>query len=300
MERIKEIIKEKRPSLSEGSIKTYLSLLKKIYNITYEKEDYKIRKFNDTEKIFDKVRSLPLTTRKTVLVALYVLTDNPMYRDAMTNDINEIKKEIEKQELNEKQAESWVSSENIKSILKNHEAIADTVYKLISRHSLENTGQDFQLIQNYIILCLLGGEYIAPRRSKDYTDFKIKNIDTTKDNYLSGSKFIFNSYKTAKTYGKQEVPIPPTLKKIITRWIKINPTDYLLFDINFNPLSSVTLNQRLNKLFDNKVSVNQLRHTYLTERYRDDNDKINQLHKDMRLMGSSVNQRQTYIKMNTI
>ena len=50
-------------------------------------------------------------------------------------------------------------------------------------------------------------------------------------------------------------------KKIVTKWITIYPTDYLFFDTFFQPLSSVKLNQRLNKLYDNKwISVNALRH----------------------------------------
>ena len=72
---------------------------------------------------------------------------------------------------------------------------------------------------------------------------------------------VFNSFKTAKNYSEQKASIPIELKKISTKWININPTDYLFFDTFFQPLSSVKLNQRLNKLFDNKrISVNASRH----------------------------------------
>jgi len=39
------------------------------------------------------------------------------------------------------------------------------------------TIQDFQEIQSFILLSLLGGIFIPPRRAKDMADFKIKNID---------------------------------------------------------------------------------------------------------------------------
>ena len=48
----------------------------------------------------------------------------------------------------------------------------------------DKTIQDFQEIQSFILLSLLGGIFIPPRRAKDMVDFKIKDIDKTKDNYI--------------------------------------------------------------------------------------------------------------------
>ena len=161
------------------------------------------------------------------------------------------------------------------------------------------TMTDYQTIQNYIILCLLGGVFIPPRRSKDYVDFKIKNVDKSKDNYIDKNKLIFNSYKTSKTYGKQELEMPDTLVKILKKWIKVNPTDWLLFDSNKNQLSNVKLNQRLNKLFgDKKVGVNQLRHTYLSDKYQDTIKANTDMANDLNKMGSSMIQEKVYIKKN--
>jgi predicted secreted protein len=81
---------------------------------------------------------------------------------------------------------------------------------------------DLQTIQQYIILCLLGGIFIAPRRSLDYTEFKIKSINKDDDNYLDKNELVFNKYKTAKFYNEQRVAIPKELKSILTKWIKNN------------------------------------------------------------------------------
>ena len=107
---------------------------------------------------------------------------------------------------------------------------------------------------------------------------------------------VFNSYKTAKTYGKQELPCPLALKTILTKWSKINPTDYLLFDTNLNPLTSVKLNQRLNKLFGKHTGTNALRHTYLTEKFGDTIKKKDELSDVMNDMGSSLSVAPVYIK----
>ena len=79
--------------------------------------------------------------------------------------------------------------------------------------------------------------------------------------------------------------------------MKVNPTDYLLFDTNMNPLTSVKLNQRLNKLFEGKkVGVNSLRHTYLSDKYGSTIQTTKDLATDLTNMGSSMSQAQTYIK----
>ena len=151
------------------------------------------------------------------------------------------------------------------------------------------SAKDLQDIQNYILLVLYSGTYIAPRRSKDYVDFKIADIDKEKDNYLEKSFFVFNSYKTSSKYGEQRVPIPTQMRNILKKWIAVNPTHYLLFDSNLNPLTSVKLNQRLNSIFGKKISVNALRHTFLTSKYGDVGDDLND-------MGTSMNMMTTYVK----
>ena len=144
----------------------------------------------------------------------------------------------------------------------------------------------------------MGGIFIPPRRAKDFTDFRIKgNIDKTKENYLDKNQMVFTSYKCAKFYGEQKVLVSPELKKILTKWISVNPTDYLFFDSFFQPLSSVKLNQRLNKLFDNKrISVNALRHSYLSNKYQNTIETNKELENDLTSMGSSILQQKVYIK----
>lgn len=294
METIKEKIIELRPNLSKQSIATYTSILKNLFIKVFGSENIDLSKFNETKKILDHLKTLEPNKRKTVLSALVILTDKKEYREQMLADINKYNEEQHTQEKSEKQNESWVQGVEIKKLLNIFEKEVKLIYK---KDNI--TMSDLQTIQNYIILCLLGGVYIPPRRSKDYVDFKISNIDKNSDNYIHKNKLIFNSYKTAKTYGQQELEVPPALLKILKKWIKINPTDYLLFDSNKNKLSNVKLNQRLNKLFgDKKVGVNQLRHTYLSDKYQDTIKANTDMANDLNKMGSSTIQEKIYIKKN--
>jgi hypothetical protein len=69
-----------------------------------------------------------------------------------------------------------------------------------------------------------------------------------------------------------------------------------LFDSSFKQLSNVKLNQRLNKLFGKKAGVNQMRKTYLSDKYANLIDTKKQLEKDFKDMGSSSLQENIYIK----
>lgn len=292
-ETIINYIKEKRPNISNSSLKTYESILRNLYEkLGWDTKNYNMDFFNkESNKVLKYLKNLPSNKRKTILSALVVITDNKDYRELMLEDIKEYNKEEAKQIKSETQKENWIDKDDLNSIIKSLRNNAHLLYK---KDNLTNS--DLQEIQNYIILCLYSGEYIPPRRSKDYVNFKIKNIDMDKDNYINKNELIFNSYKTAKTYGQQKIEIPNELKKILNKWIKINPTDYLLFDSSLNKLSNVKLNQRLNKIFGKKVGVNQMRKTFLSSKYGDLIDKKNELIKDFKEMGSSSLQENIYIK----
>jgi hypothetical protein len=292
---IKEFVKEKRPTLSGSSVTTYSSILRNLFKKVFpDEETINVDKFNETEPILKFLHDVPASRRKTILSALVVVTDQKDYRDLMMDDVRSYNKEIDLQTKTETQKENWVNGNEIQTVYNELRSDADAIYKKKSM-----TSNDLQQIQNFIILSLLGGLFVPPRRSKDFCDFKIKNIDKEKHNFLEKNRMVFNSYKTAKTYGQQCVDIPKELKSILTKWIKLNPTDYLLFDSNMNPVTSVKLNQRLNKIFDNrKISVNNIRHSFLTEKYAKTSEENKKLEKDMEEMGSnSKNMATTYIKL---
>lgn len=288
---IKETIIKMKPNISKSSVNTYNSILKNLYKRIFGDGDVVMSNFEETTKILSHLKDIEPNKRKTVLSALVVITDNKKYRDQMMKDIEEYKSNESNQLKNEKQTESWVEKDEIAEL---YEAMTKNVKILYKKKELSMA--DLQEIQNYIILCILSGIFIPPRRSKDYVDFKIKDIDHEKDNYINKKMFVFNSYKTAKTYQRQEIPIPPELMKILNKWIKINPTDYLLFDINGKKLTNVKITQRLNKIFGKKASVNQLRHSYLSDKYQETIKLNKDMADDMKAMGSSRNQEQIYIK----
>ena len=289
---IKAYIKSKREGLAESSITTYASILKSLYKKVWGDEKMDFNKFSEHKVILESLKDLPPNKRKTILSALFIITQIPQYRTLMMEDSTAYAKEIAQNKKTETQEENWVEPQEIDAVLAKLEKDATAIYKKQTK-----TPQDLQEIQNYIIMVMLSGKYIPTRRSKDFCDFKIKNINPETDNYIDKKNLVFNSYKTAKTYGRQTLPIPIKLKNILNKWIAINPTDYLLFDVNMNPLTNVKLNQRINKIFDGKkVSTNNLRHTNITEALGEHKATKKKAEKLMSDMGSSFNMVDTYYK----
>jgi len=292
-EQIKELIIKNKPNISKSSVTTYLSILKNLYINVFKDDKFDLDNFDKADKILTALKDLEPNKRKTILASLVVITDNKKYRDQMLKDIEVYKSNESKQIKSDKQTDSWLDTSEIDDIYNIMEKVVKHLYK-----KKELSMIDLQEIQNYIILCVLSGKFIPPRRSKDYVDFKIKDIDQEKDNYIEKKNMIFNSYKTAKTYQRQEIPIPSELMKILNKWIKVNPTEYLFFDSNGKKLSNVKLTQRLNKIFGKKASVNQLRHTYLSNKYQDTIKQNQEMEDDLKAMGTSKSQEKIYIKEN--
>jgi len=289
----KEQIKQARPTLSDSSVNTYHSILKNLHKNVFG-GDMEIKDFSKTDPILKYLKDSPASRRKTILSALVIITDKKEYRDQMLDDIKEYNADTSTQEKTEKQKESWIEADEVKQLWDQMKSNVDLLYKKATL-----TPNDMQTIQSFIIVSLLGGIFVPPRRSKDLVDWKVANLDRDKDNYLDKNTIHFNSYKTAKTYGEQTMVIPIQLKNILNKWIKVNPTDWLLFDTNRNPLTSVKLNQRLVKIFGGKkVGVNQLRKTYLTGKYAETAKQQKAMAKDMSAMGSSSAQEAHYIKVD--
>ncbi len=296
----KEYLKGKRNNLSNSSVNTYSSILRSLHKQIWGSASIDPSNFDKTKEVIQALKDLTPNRRKTILSALVVITNDKDYRELMMEDIQNYRKEIEQQKKTPSQQENWVTKEEINAKYKELEKIAKPLFKK------ENpTRSDLQKMQNFIIVALLGGMHVPVRRSKDYVDFKIRDVDKSKDNYISddGKNLVFNSYKTAKAYGEQKIGLKTPLRNLLRKWIAVNPSDYLLIDSHGAPLGgeksgngSVKLNQRLNKLFNKKVGVNMLRHSIMTDKFGDMLSKQKKAEEYMNKAGSSADMLTTYVK----
>lgn len=283
-------LKENRPELSASTLKTYTSILKSLYMRVFGDEEIKFKNFERWNDVLSDLKDKPVSSRKTALSALFVLTGLQKYNELMRDGIEEYKNDVSKQEMNDKQKETFKTQDEIKEIVEEYKKRADLLYKKNGR-----TVRDVQDIQDYVILALTSGCYIPPRRA-EWVKFKTANISDT-DNYIKdGKQFVFNTFKGSEKKGTQIIDIPVPLRKILKKWLLINPTDYLLHDVKGEPLNATKLNQRLGKIFGKGFSINGLRHSYLSSKYQDTIKLNEELKDDMQKMGSGLGQQQIYVQ----
>lgn len=300
--KISDILKENRPQLSETSIKTYKSNIKKTLDIVGKE----FKDLNDVdehfEEIFNKLMEYPFNIRKTKMSSFIVLLDTKektkervkmldRLREVMYEDTTNYNKKEIQQEMSERQKENFVEWIDVIKKQKEIERIAKPLFKIVKLQKRNwNILIDYVLISCYTL--------IAPRRSKDYSAFKIRDYDANSDNYMlstqNGKKtesfFVFNQYKNSSRLGRQEIPIPSKLARIIKKWTKVNKTPYLIPTYSGMPVSQVKINQIISRIFpDKSVGTSLLRHSYLTHNYKDVD--LSKLKEDTTNMGNSQIER---------
>lgn len=169
--------------------------------------------------------------------------------------------------------------------------------------------EEIDIIKDRLIVALY--MLIPPRRSEMASVILTDITDITKltdKNYLitakTGYKFVFNEYKTSKTYGQQVVEVPKELKKIIdnyTRTYYIKLKNYLFPIINDSKnhitLANFTalISTVFTKVYKTPITLNDIRMSASTY-----NDAQNNTLKDDKLfakaMGHSYTTDKQYVR----
>ena len=288
--KIHSALQSQRPSLSSSSLRTYTSVLYNLHSKHLNQDHNNMEWFSQKyQKILDYLNeNIRKSTRKSVLSALYVLTNRPEYHEQMIEDAKDINEEYREQRKTQKQEDNWISVQQIKD---KYDELLTQVQKIFQKRAIG----DVSTIMDYLLVAFLGGILIPPRRSLDYALLKWKNYDKNADNYYSRNKIYFNKYKTSDKYGLTVIDVPTELNAVLKKWLKINPSDYVLVSTHMNPLSSSQITRMLNKIFGKQVSVNMLRHIFLTNYYKDI-PKLTEMQNVASKMGHDVSTALEYVK----
>ena len=284
---LESIIKKNRPNLAQSSIKTYLSSLNRIT------KDVKVDLKNpedfikNIDAILEKAKDYTPIVRKSKLASIIVLLDDKdgledtgEYKDkdktdaikklrfVMQKDMKTVDDDETNQELSEKQRENFVPQDDIFKI---YELLKEQTAPLFKLNTLNK--KQFDMMQMYVLLSLY--ILIPPRRTMDFTHFKIRNINPEVDNYFLIPKrkkdlgaFVFNQYKNAKKLGPQILErIPKELERIIDKWMQYNKSDYLLVNSVGKQVAGSKIALWLNEIFGKRISTSMLRHIYLTHKF---------------------------------
>lgn len=275
------IIRTNKPNIKDKTVRTYVDCIKNIsagINIPLETvDDLNV----NYEPIMAYLMTLKITSRKTKLAAIRVAlknsddeVTNAMYKAQMMADGAILKDRAKKQIHTASVIKNYLPWETVLNRLEELRKETLPLWKLERINA-----KQFLTLQNYVLLSCY--TLIEPRRAEDFSEFKIRNYDQNKDNFMIYSRtqkstFVFNNYKMAFKLGQQRVEIPNTLKKIIFEWCKKNPYDYLFVNTRFTKTNQSRIYTFLDDIFEidkndpeQHISVNSLRHSWNTYMYKD-------------------------------
>ena len=226
------------------------------------------------------------------------------FYDKMMERTKAVRETEDKHEKTDKQKENWVSWEEIE---KRKNELGEEIAKFNTKKAL--SASEYEKTLQHIVLCLYTD--IQPRRNQDYLDMYIvkkwNDKMPTDKNYLdmTGHKFIYNKYKTAKKYGRQEIDIPESLQSCINVFLKHHPlwkgmakrkTEPVKFLVSQSgePLTAVNaITRLLNKVFGKKIGSSMIRHIYISDKYK---GVMEEQAKDAANMGHSMELQREYFK----
>ena len=307
MNEIHAHLKDKKPNLSLKSIDNYVSNLRRLGQRVFGSE-YDVDSFYD--KLYTRKGSKQVlewlnqnvsnvSTRKTHLAALVSACPEKteeqkrccqMYRLHMIDNIEDYNDEIKTQQKSDKQRKSWKSWEEI---LKIYTEYGKSVQYLWGKSSL--TTQEYKRLQQFVLASLY--VLISPRRIQDYQHLRFTKDED--ENYIQGKTLVFNKFKTSRNYGSQKVKIPSSLQTILKKWrLRNKDKTYVITSQESDvPLTQPTLTMMLQKVFGSGISVNMLRHIYISDVVLKDVPDLSELEQKAENMGHSLGQQMLYKKI---
>lgn len=311
MTTLMEILKNNKPLISEITLKGYFNNIRTIYYTLYPEDKSKDKTDKDKNLDINKLLNTPieimigaipledksLTYKKNILCAILALKPGSNLKSQIRETNTLINTKAESQEPSQKNIDNHVTKEQIQDKYNELYERTKTYWDEIPK--LDNMDM-FQLkymeLQDYVIFCVISGLFISPRRARDWYDFKIRNINLDTDNYIDKKEFVFNAYKTSKFTGEYRMEIPKELYRILRKWIRLNPNDYLFTNSNFINLDASGFAKRSNKIWGRKgLSVNSMRHAKLQNDYPE-MANITELKQDLKDMSTSITSVHHYVK----
>jgi integrase len=291
-QQIEAVLRVRKPYVTSLTINNQARLIRCLYQALYPDDCFfDLDKLEATpiELICQYIDTKNIPTQKNIASAMVAIHRYPEYSDYIFKGNTEYQSRVANNIPTVREVDNAISTDDIELL---GSTLSNQYNTLMDENIVVYTQDQQMLVRNYIVFCLVSGVYIAPRRNKDWFDFKIKNINTTVDNYIDGHEFVFNSYKTGKQKGQQRIPIPDDLYALLRVWISINPTDYLVPTKFGKQCHGSTFTDIVNSIFGVGKGTNMLRKAYLQNHFGNMVDLDN----TMEAMGSSSSVINSYIK----
>ena len=300
----------KDKNITESSLKLYLNNLRRLNGGEFPKSFAFLK---DVDSILEKIKDYkPNTQRSYIISIVSLLKQEPKlkklydrYYTILMNFNKELKTNNEKSET---QKDNWISQSEVKELYDN---LTKEVNEMVADKK-KLTPSEYEKLLRWFVLSLYTLQ--KPRRNADYQMALVSKSKVMPDldphyNYLdvANKKWTFNNYKTKGTYKSQEQDAPSEMIDAVELYLKFHPLGKvlkkkgvlvpLLVDYEGNPFQQTnSITRLLNKIFGKKIGVSMLRNIYLTDKF---GDKVNELNETAKAMGTSSSTIQNqYVKLD--
>ena len=291
---IKAAIFAVRPNLGESSIKTYTSSLANIPR-RMGRDDYDGPAWfqDNIADIVDHLANQTPARKRGVLDAVYAVTGNESVLKLGKQEAADKRDISAQQKMTDKEKESWMSWDDIMARYADVRAVALPL--LNTKRNL--SADEMQMCSDFVLFSFL--VLIPPRRALDFAVLALRDAGDD-ENSLVGKKVVFRKYKTVSSYGVQMFALPSELLDILKKWKRINTGKWLLWmgRPTRAPVSS-DITRRLNHIIRDKVSVNQLRHSFLTEFYSGKTPSLQEMRDVSSKMAHNIVMSMGYRRLDT-
>jgi len=292
LENIEQSIRQYKPNLKDGSVKFYLTSIRRAREIngsddlSFIKEPKLVDKMLTEHIPLGSKEAMKYTSVRNTLIPIAVYLES-INKDHQYNDIiHEYKETINNynKRYATDQKDGKLKGRQVANMITREEL--DTLIKTLDKHVamykkkkevLKLNTKELSDIRAWMLFHILKDiptrlDYNQMKliNQRDYNVLKKKNELT--DNYLVSSrgsyKFSFNDYKTNKVYVYNVIEVDKQLKMKLNLYLKLN--DYkvgdIIFPITRNAMSNL-LTKTSDKIIKKKVSVQILRKFYVSEKY---------------------------------
>jgi len=308
------LLKEKKPNLSEMSVKVYLSCWSSLKKL-FERENNDIDFLLDTKNViktlegkYEKLNSIKLKLACVVVILKTLDADKyadeiKEYNNAIDSMASKINRVVSMNKKTEKQKENWTSQEEMQTI-------EDHLLSLVPKNFVIKTNQQMIAFRNYILFILQN--FLGTRNdlAQSKIMFRPKNVDDLdkEHNYIllqkKGKKvsYLMNNYKNEKKMGSIESDIDSKYYDVLAKYMKsvleFNSDGYLMLNDN---MKTPMTNNRLGVIYsglaegsgvDKKLSTTLTRHINASKGL----DEVEQLKAEAKKMGHSLAMHIKYMK----
>jgi hypothetical protein len=207
------------------------------------------------------------------------------YKALMGTLMAKRKEEDEKHEKTAKQDANWASMGDLRGVMRRLEGVCRS-HDRAKRRGDKKAYDDYQ---NHLIAFLyVGDPENHPPMRLDYCPMRIvskmpegkEGEEESQDNYLlcksrNKKQFVFNNYKTAKSYGSKIIDLSPKMNSVMNRFLDVrkqrvtlDPGAPLLLNSKGAPMNENTLCKQITRIFKptgKNITANLIRHFHISE-----------------------------------